>query len=516
MNDALVYLTVRSIHNSILLRLRRLRQPRYLLVGLALVLYCGSTIFSRSQSGGFRIPAAYESLARMTAAVLFFVVMAASWVLPATAALRFTPPEINVLFPAPIARRHLLGYKIGRLCLGVMGAALFFTIVIGPTRPAAAALFALKTTVVMSVLGLYEAGVSLYRINARASSGARARIRIPVLLAWVALMTLTAWALAVFAFASGTGELLRMVPVIALLFFACVAWILRSDAAFEEEAALNADKMQAALQRIQRGQPRITSRRDTPFALATRGPVETAILWKNWLLFGRASKKWMVGVVPFLLIFIGTGVFAGGSSAEWEMVPFFLLIIAGAVALIGPQMVRADLRRDLAHLVLIKTWPVTGAAIVRGEVLAPAIALSLGTLAALLPGGLLVEARVIPAEGTVSGRLVFIGAAAISAAATILAQLLIQNAIAVTFPAWIRMRPGVESMGQALVVMYGGLFVLGLAALVPLGAAAAVLFLAGGVLLPAGVYSVLMLIECFAASEIIGRVLERTDVQDTQ
>ena len=39
---------------------------------------------------------------------------------------------------------------------------------------------------------------------------------------------------------------------------------------------------------------------------------------------------------------------------------------------LGPQMLRIDLRQDLQHLELLKTWPVRAAAVVRGEMLWPA------------------------------------------------------------------------------------------------------------------------------------------------
>ena len=466
------------------------------------------------------MPIGYESLARLAAASVFFVILAASWILPATAALRFTLPEISLLFPAPIARRRLLQYKIARLFLAAFGGALFISIVFGPTRPAAAAVFALKTGLVMSVLGLYEAGVSLYRINARASGGLSMRLRLPVIAAGLALMALAAWILAVFAVPGVTRVWLRVFPLVALLLFALVVWILSSDAAFEEDAAINADKVRDAVLRLQRGQPRLSARRGAPYRLAPTGPVELAILWKNWLLFGRASRTWMISVVAVLVVFVGTGLFAGGKGGpEWEIAPFFLLVVAGIVALMGPMMVRTDLRRDMAHLVVIKTWPVRGAAIVRGEVLAPAIALSLAAILAIVPGGVFVDGRVISDLGAGTSRAALIGAGAIAAVVTILAQLIIQNGIAVTFPAWVRLRAGgagagVESMGQMLVVMYGGLFVLLLAMLVPAAVAAVVMLLAGGILLPAVVFASLLLVECYAATEIIGSILERTDIQD--
>ena len=37
----------------------------------------------------------------------------------------------------------------------------------------------------------------------------------------------------------------------------------------------------------------------------------------------------------------------------------------------APQILRIDMRQDLRHLELLKTWPVKASAVVRGELLWP-------------------------------------------------------------------------------------------------------------------------------------------------
>ena len=69
-------------------------------------------------------------------------------------------------------------------------------------------------------------------------------------------------------------------------------------------------------------------------------------------------------------------------------------------------------------------------------------------------------------------------------------------------------------MGQMMVVLYGGLFVLVLAAIVPAAAAAAIYFLTRGALAPAAVFALALLIESYAATEIIGAALDWVDLQD--
>ena len=74
------------------------------------------------------------------------------------------------------------------------------------------------------------------------------------------------------------------------------------DAAFEEGASLNAEKVRATAVQFRKGRARLSAKRTTPFRLAATGPVETAILWKNWLLFGRTSRAWIVSAGLGLLL----------------------------------------------------------------------------------------------------------------------------------------------------------------------------------------------------------------------
>jgi len=58
------------------------------------------------------------------------------------------------------------------------------------------------------------------------------------------------------------------------------------------------------------------------------------------------------------------------------------------------------------------------------------------------------------------------------------------------------------------------LFAVALAAVVPAVAAIVVRVIAGGTLVPAAAFAVLLLIESYAATEILGRVLDRVDLRD--
>ena len=186
-------------------------------------------------------------------------------------------------------------------------------------------------------------------------------------------------------------------------------------------------------------------------------------------------------------------------------------------------MVTSDLRRDLAHMALIKTWPVRGASLVRGELAAPAVVLSTFASVAIFVAwvfALQLPSSVIDWSWT---ELTGTGVAALLLAPlVILLQLLFHNALAVMFPAWVvatgPRAAGVEVIGQRM-VMLAALFLCLAIALAPAvlagGLTAYVVRPFGGALwLPVGaaVAAVVLAVECAFASEAIGAVMDRTDI----
>ena len=111
------------------------------------------------------------------------------------------------------------------------------------------------------------------------------------------------------------------------------------------------------------------------------------------------------------------------------------LVIAAFCALLGPQTVRSDLRGDLRHLDVLKTWPVKSAAVIRGEMLWPTLALTLCAWFALVCATVF-SAAAFPAL-TLAVRLSLSAAAVVLAPALVAAQLTVHNAVAVLFPAWV-------------------------------------------------------------------------------
>src|SRR5204863_8655801 len=114
-----------------------------------------------------------EGAVSLAMAAVLAGAMFLAWIVPVSAPLRFDVAEVQYLFPAPFLRRELLGYKIGRLLLAAIAMPVFVTLVIGPVHVVAAAVFYLKFAAIGGFVALHEAGVSLYRVNAKDRGGLR-------------------------------------------------------------------------------------------------------------------------------------------------------------------------------------------------------------------------------------------------------------------------------------------------------------------------------------------------------
>ena len=279
-------------------------------------------------------------------------------------------------------------------------------------------------------------------------------------------------------------------------------WVVRADVAFEE-ASLEASKRHAArttaLREGRWQNIRPARRRRDPFPLSPTGPPAMAILWKNLL---SAVQLFNIRVGLALLIWsvaMGSGLGLGAGRMLWPQV---LGTVAGVVALwsvvLGPQFVRQDFRQDLAAADLLKMYPLHGWQMALGELLAPALILTvvqwvlIALAATLLHGG--------PGEGwaedATSGYRQTPVVPAISAAIVVgplnLVSLLIPNAAALLLPAWFAgpttggATRGIEVMGQRLIFLLAQFAALA-AAMVPAALAGFVVYalVSGPATLPA-------------------------------
>jgi hypothetical protein len=561
----LLYLTFHSFKNRMRVRIQRLREPRYLL-GLVFGFAYFYFIFFRSTArvgrASFFLSAGLADMPgslELLAALILFVFLAISWIPQGSKSplLTFTRAEVHFLFPAPFTRRQLIRYRILRSQFGSLFSSAFITLIFRPSSFARSWMFLLGISLLMSIVKLHLVGIMLNRqsMNEHGWLGLKRQWLAPVLFAGSALVLATAvssdWArLSTLAGAGPVLTELRQLlsvgmPSIVLWPFLAVVrlpfsaspstflqtlpwtlgilllnyfWVVRSDAAFEEASAEFAEKIakrRKGMQPSRRASATSARASATPFSLAAKGPPETAILWKNLIMVGRyLSLKTLLVLAPLLFVF-GIPFAKRGAAGLSNAIGGVSLLFAILLIFFGPMMARNDLRQDLGNLAMLKTWPIGGASLVRGEVLAPAVILT--ALAWLLA---IVITIFSPAKAGIS--YPYIGAGILLAPGIILIQLLVQNAIAVMFPSWIRIgqnQPrGIDVMGQRMIMTFGMLIVL-VFALLPAALIAAAAGYIGyaitksvHIILPAAIAALVLLTESYFASEAIGHLLDRTDV----
>jgi ABC-2 type transport system permease protein len=578
MNSPLLYLTLCSWRNRLRVRLRRLRQPRYLIgsvVGIAyFALVLGRPLARRrAASGDPRFGGSAgalgalgaSALGQFGAACLLFLAIALAWVWPSrrTPALAFTKADVQFLFTAPIPRWRLVRYKVLRSQFAALFGSALVTLFMRPGSFTQGWIFFIGFGLVMAALNLHLTGIGL--TSAPVSSAARLTRRIAPGLIALTIMAIVsrdltnhwdeianasadggdvAGAIARVAGSGLTGVILWPFRAIVRLPLADSAasfaaalpwtllviglnylWVLRVDVPFEEASAELADKLarvrKEGIKALRKPRPVVT----TPFRLAPSGSLEAAILWKNLISMGRfLSSSMLLRVLPAFFglgIAVGFSVARGGthSADKLQTLAVFSLMAAAFTLVLGPQMARSDLRQDLPNLAVLRTWPMRGATLVRGEVLAPAVVLVLFAWSAMLLATIFATfgSTDMPIEHPWS----LLAAAIAVTPGIILLQLLVQNALAVTFPSWVSIgapRGGVDVMGQRMLMMVASILSLTLgllpAALVGAGLAFGGRMLTGHVLIvvPAFAAALVLLGEAFVGTELIGAILDRTDV----
>jgi hypothetical protein len=316
----------------------------------------------------------------------------------------------------------------------------------------------------------------------------------------------------------------------ALLVLAATAtWLLMSDAMFDEVAGKGGGTtVRLAPGRVIAAPARATS---VGWTLPLTGRPELALFWKGAMETFRALniRSWRV-IFPIMGLLFGvfgaTMGIAGAQRLQGTSAILMVLgcIIAAVSVLLGPQVLRSDLRGDFEHLDLLKTWPLRAAAVIRGEMAWPALMVSaiawLGAVMAAMFSG-----TALPALSVVS-RWSFALAAAIAGPALVCAQYAVHATFTILFPAWVQLgtqrQRGIDAMGQRLIMLLA--IVLSLAAFALPGA------LGGGVVwlifrnlvgnfvfVPAAViFATIVLVEVLAVTELLGPAYERIDVTSVE
>ena len=552
----LLYLTLVSTKNRIRTRLRRLREPRYLIASVVGVAYFWFLVFNRGgrdTSGGMAGAIANAKLGvQVGATLMLFVGAAVAWIWPRSGrpALAFTRAEVQHLFTAPISRRHLIRYRVLRSQIAAAVVGGIITLLFRPVGVAEGLTNFLGLALVLATINVHLTGVSLSRLSASArgwiprlvAAGAVVVVAATAAVHWSELTTIAArrsdlvgelnrlttsgmagivlWpfrALANVVLADSPGAFLVAVPWAFALLLLNYLWVLRTDVPFEEasaELAVKLDDIRRRGPQALRPPPRA---RKPPFALSPHGRPEMAILWKNLISMSRVLSWTMLVRVAPLIVFVSMA-FATGRRSSATILTVAALFIAALTLVLGPQMTRGDLRQDLPALGVLKTWPIRGAALVRGEILAPAIVLIAVASIALVTAAVVSTKASFPEP--VTNRWSLLVAALLVAPGFVLTQLLAQNGLAVMFPSWVNIgrRGGLDAVGNQMIILVAVVLAV-LAAVLPAaiiaGIGGAIIYLMTGSF-PIVVAGVLaggtLLVEAFIGAEIVGAFLDRSDI----
>ncbi len=541
MFGALLYLRLTSLRNTMLSRVRRLKQPKYLVGAIVGAGYFYLMFFRRLAAGrpsvhdqGYHGPVTVppELLSTLLAlgALILLVIVTLGWILPdQRAGLTFSEAEIAFLFPAPVRRRTLIWYKLINSQIAIMFTAAIITLVTGSWGflGGSALTHGIGWWFILATLNLHFMGASfaMTRLMDNGITPWRRRSAVLGLVALVALVTLAwlwrdlrapaaadlesyrtaaaylntlltsgplPWLLrpAEFVvgpfFAPDTPAFLTALGPALLVFALHYVWVLRSEVSFEDASIAKSEKRAAKIAAVREGNWRAASgaikARAPAFRLASTGRPEIAFLWKNLL---STFPLFRLGTLVALALVILIGglwidVFPGYRGLQ-TAASAFAMFMAGYTLFLGPQLARQDFRSDLLNTDILKTYPLRGWQVMLGEILTPVAILSSILWLALLILLLTVHFHQL-GWLTPSLRLV-IGLGLVPVVPVLCAlQLLVPNAAALLFPSWAqtmrnRSERGIEMLGQRLIFIAGQFVVIVLALLPAAGGAALFIFI---------------------------------------
>jgi ABC-2 type transport system permease protein len=573
MLGATLYIIACSARNRARQRLRRLREPRYLVGAVAGIAYLVFTLLIRQRA--FVVPDTGRAVATAAGASLFAVsgptvaglalacASLASWLMPfSSGVLDFSKAEIAFLFPSPMNRAQLVMYRLLRSQIAVFTAAL----IVALAYPAGTLFGRLRGLIgiwiLLMAVRVFFAGIDLARARMRSAvpgfprfvwpavmlpAGAVLSVLVPFLMqppapdldatstvantvrvittiaaegvARVLLAPFTWLVRPLFAATlAGFGQ--SLVAAVAV-YGVAVAWLMWADALSVESADASAERQVSQPAR----RARAYVARSVGWQLRGAGRPETAFVWKGVLQTFRTVDRRVIGRIVLILIWmVGASLFITRTRGLVLLLGVFSTWGALFAVFMAPQAVRMDLRQDLAHLELLKTWPISGAAVLRGEIIWPAavvtgIGWTFGIVAMVLS---MISTSGIPAPNRLAAWLSFL----VLCPGIVLAQYTVHNAVAVLFPGWVPLGPsrarGVDAVGQRLILLVGNWLGL-LVALVPGVVVTAGLSLLlrprlGPLVLPVGalVTTLTVVGEMLLVTRAMGRVYDRLDVSSVE
>ena len=578
MTGAFAFLLFTSTRNRLLSQLRRLRTPRYAIgfvLGLGYFwLVFGRHLFSLGRDaaatpGRAPLPALAGSPLEIMAPVFLLLVFVGIWIFGGDMrALAFSEAEVTMLMTAPVPRRGLVLYKLAQSQVVILINVVIWTFLLrrgSTTLPGP--LSALSVWVIFTTLNLHRMGEALTRasnVEYRAAGENKKRIAglfaVVVLMAFVAMLVIEPLSrldapdgnnpfafltsIATFLKAPGIQTVLfpfhlivapsfapgirawalAMLPALAIVLLH-VFWVLRSDAAFEEAAAMASTKLAERLNAIRSRRTALeppTTAGTKTFTLKPTGWPVVAIVWKNAIALRRTLKPGALLRLPILIF--GAAAFFGWKSGKPELAISFTALFMGIIfPMIAMQVLRTDLRTDMMHLPLLKSMPLAGADLVLAEIMSTAIPVAVIRLLLLAIAGIAMLSSP-DADIHLSARILV--GVLITLPVTLLAidtaLCTVVNGSAVLFPGWIRLGPGgaggVEMMGQAMLGMIASALAFLLLLLVPVAFGAGVWFVLSAVptaaiAIACVTASVILGAEIYVMMQLLGRAFERAEPQ---
>ena len=527
MNSALLYLFTRSSWNSLVIRVKRLRQPKYLIgavIGGAYFYFYFYRFLFRGDFQATRAPVrppvdfvlSEDLRVSLAALALFVAVVVFGWIIPSSrAALTFTEAEIAWLFPAPLSRTQLIRFRLIKSQLGLLLLALLMTILTGRmSRDGHALLHTLGWWIVLMTLQLHRLGASfvITRLTERGLSTVRRRLlavamalgfvwvlslwirSAPELPTWNEIVTEGAlgeyvrelasvgpaqWLLLPFRwivhpwFAADGMAFLKAVGPAALVIGAHYIWVIRSQVAFEEASVHLSEKRAKMLAAAQSGNVRFRvaprSEQTPVFHLGSKGWPAMGFLWKAWIRFGgRRVLRLGLLIAIFCLVAAAIPLFV----PDWASFASVPVMVGGAticgLLFSGPQLTAQSLRRELQSIEWLKACPVPPWQIVFGQILGPALIWAaiewVGVLVLLL--GTVATPGVLP-NPTLMAPLIAVVALIVLPPFNVVASL-VPTGVMLLFPGWFKPGEirGIEATGLGIIMIFAQLLFLALS-LVP-------------------------------------------------
>jgi ABC-2 type transport system permease protein len=421
---------------------------------------------------------------------------------------------VNWLLTGPLSRRAVLRYKVAVGLLRTLLSAVLVGLLFRRGLASRSLPFVLATWAGFAVVWLHAAFASLVRVQWQASgrSGPR-RALLAVLLigglagvvlvglrqagplppfeartfsellggeltTWferwtavpaVALLLLPARAFFDAVLPRTPEEALAGLLVLGVLLVLALGSVLLLDVPFEEAALASAERRaRLETRRRRRGLP--LPRLSRAPVLGSRGAPELALTWKNWLALRRvygARLGFLLVPIALGLGFSVWGALQKGGRSGVDLAFLAAVLPAGYAGLtvfFGPMSFRTDLRSDLRRLDVLRALPLSGAQVVRGELLAPLLLLGGSEVALLLLAlGLSTTSRIhgfgLGARAAWTAGLMLLLPAATAAV------LVVHNAAALVFPSLLvddeELAPrGVEAAGTRLLSLGATLLLL--------------------------------------------------------